>query len=389
MKIIATLLGFVFLAVASQAQVTVMPADKSLSTNGVFYSLPKTVLKVSVTVEKESFYAGPLASYADEYLGLENVSTSDNSSYRIVELSVSKEEIPDSEQFYFIEFKPEEMKDKHQFSLALSENGFLTGFNHLTTGDELSKKKTIVSSDTKKEDREKLFDYQDITGMKQVIDTVIRTITVDTTTIEEFQISKNWIRRTREEKARMAAERIEKILQDRYYLSIGYQEVAYEEGTMRYMDNRLKERQKEYEALFTGKTISSKQTYQFEFIPEKNEKQVREVLFRFSPNSGVREAASSVGHPVHIIVKDDKVTADIETKARLLKQTDKTKKGIYYRVPGYAVISIEADGEALFSDRMRINQLGVVSYAPYSRKMGFELHPSSGNIKRVELEYQD
>jgi hypothetical protein len=53
------------------------------------------------------------------------------------------------------------------------------------------------------------------------------------------------------------------------------------------------------------------------------------------------------------------------------------------------VVSIEAGGEALFTKRMRVNQLGVVSYAPYSRKMGFELHPSSGNIKKVELEYQD
>jgi hypothetical protein len=389
MKFFASLLGFIILAIASQAQITVMPADKSLSTNGVFYSLPKTVVKVSVTVEKESFYAGPLASYADEYLGLENVSTSDNNSFRIVELSVSKEEIPDSEQFYFIEFKPEEMKDKHQFSLALSENGLLTGFNHLTSEDEKSKKQTIVSFDTKKEDRGKLFDYQDITGMKQVIDTVIRTITVDTTTIEEFQISKNWIKRTREEKARQAAERIEKILQDRYYLSIGYQEVAYEEGTMQYMDEQLERRQKEYEALFTGKTITSKQTYQFEFIPEKKKELSKEVLFRFSPNSGVRDASSSIGQPIHITAFDDKVTADIESKARLLTQTSKAKKGIYYRVPGYAMITIEADGEALFSNRMRINQLGVVSYAPYSRKMGFELHPSSGNIKKVELEYQD
>lgn len=389
MKFFATLLCFVFLTIASQAQVTVMPANKSLSTNGIFYSLTKTVVNVEVTIEKESFFAGPLASYADEYLGLENVSTSNNNSFRIVELSVSKEEIPDSEQFYFIEFKPEDMKDRHQFSMALSENGLLTGFNHLASEDDKGKKQTIVSFDPKKKDREKLFDYQDITGMKQVVDTVIRTITVDTTTIEEFQVSKNWIKRTREEKARQAVERIEKILQDRYYLSIGYQEVAYEEGTMKYMDEQLEERQKEYKALFTGKTITSKQTYQFEFIPEKKEKQSQEVLFRFSPNSGVRDASSSIGQPIHIAAIDDKVTADIETKARLLTQTSKAKKGIYYRVPGYAVVSIEADGEDLFTERMRINQLGVVSYTPYSRKMGFELHPSSGNLKKVELEYQD
>ncbi|HKK09359.1 MAG TPA: DUF4831 family protein [Bacteroidales bacterium] len=389
MKFFSSLLGFVFLTIASQAQVTVTPANKSLSTNGVFYSLPKTVVNVEVTIEKESFYAGPLASYADEYLGLENVSTSDNNTFRITEIKVGKDEIPDADQFYFIEFTPDDMKDKHQFSMMLSENGLLTGFNHQVSVSDKGKDKTVVSLGNEKEDRNKLFNYQDITGMQQVIDTVIRTITVDTATIEEFQISKNWVRKTREEKARQAAERIQKILQDRYYLSIGYQEVAYEEGTIEYMDNRLKERQNEYEALFTGKTITSKQSYQFEFIPEKSEKTAREVLLRFSPNSGVRDAKSTIGEPVYITVRDDMVTGTIESKARQLLQTSKAKKGIFYRVPGYAVVSVDADGESLFSRRMRINQLGIVSFAPISRKMGFELHPSSGSIKKVDLEFQD
>lgn len=389
MKFFSSLLGFILIAIALQAQVRVTPANKSLSTNGIFYSLPKTVVNVEVTIEKESFYAGPLASYADEYLGLGSVGTSDNNTYRITEIKVSKEEIPDSDQFYFIEFTPDDMKEKHQFGMMLSENGLLTGFNHQVSVSDKGKNKTVVSFGDEKEDRNKLFDYQDISGMQQVIDTVIRTITVDTATIEEFQVSKNWVRKTREEKARQAAERIQKILQDRYYLSIGYQEVAYEKGTIEYMDNRLKERQNEYEALFTGKTITSKQSYQFEFIPEKTEESAQEVLFRFSPKSGVRDAKSTIGGPVYITVLDDKVTAAIESKANQLLQASKVKKGVYYRVPGYAVVSIDADGESLFSQRMRINQLGIVSFAPISRKMGFELHPSSGSIKKVDLEFQD
>lgn len=284
MKFFSSLLGFILIAIALQAQVRVTPANKSLSTNGIFYSLPKTVVNVEVTIEKESFYAGPLASYADEYLGLGSVGTSDNNTYRITEIKVSKEEIPDSDQFYFIEFTPDDMKEKHQFGMMLSENGLLTGFNHQVSVSDKGKNKTVVSFGDEKEDRNKLFDYQDISGMQQVIDTVIRTITVDTATIEEFQVSKNWVRKTREEKARQAAERIQKILQDRYYLSIGYQEVAYEKGTIEYMDNRLKERQNEYEALFTGKTITSKQSYQFEFIPEKRRNQRKKYYSVFPLN---------------------------------------------------------------------------------------------------------
>ncbi|MDZ7777034.1 MAG: DUF4831 family protein [Bacteroidales bacterium] len=104
---------------AAVSQSTVMPANQSVSSDGIFYSLPKTVLKIGVEVEKQSFYAGPLADYADDYLGLEDVRTSDEQHYRITAVTFATETIPDPDQFYFIEFSPEEMKDKHRFAFTL------------------------------------------------------------------------------------------------------------------------------------------------------------------------------------------------------------------------------------------------------------------------------
>lgn len=373
------------------AQVNVLPAEQSLSTNGIFYSLPQTVIKVNVKVEKELFYAGPLASYADEYLGLENISTSDEATYRITEINIDQEILPDPNQFFFIEFQTDEMKDRHSFQIALDERGLLTGFNKQGPEDGKARKETVVFWGTQKQGKEVLFDYQDITGMRQVVDTVIRQITVDTSVVEEFQISRNWVKKTREEKARQAAERMEKIMQDRYYLSIGYQEVPYEKGTIAYMDKKLEERQKEYEALFTGKKVVSEHAYQFEFIAEKpdKDKEIKETLFRFSPSSGIRDAKSSIGEPVDISIISDQITNQIESKARQLIQTSKNRKGIYYRIPGYGMVALHAEDEVLYAERMRINQLGVVSFAPYSRQMGFSIDPLSGALKRIELDYRD
>jgi len=371
------------------SQSTVMPANQSVSNDGIFYSLPQTVLKIGVEVEKQSFYAGPLADYADDYLGLEDVRTSDEQHYRITAVTFATETIPDPDQFYFIEFSPDEMKDKHRFSFALSEAGMLTGFNKETFGKREEVKATTVMAGDRSTDKEKLFDYQVVKGVQQVIDTVIRQITVDTTTIQELQTSRQWVRKTRKEKAQEVVERLQQIMQDRYYLSIGYQEVAYDKGAIQFMDERLKERQQEYEALFTGKTVTEKQQYHFEYIPEKTKKAESAVLFKFSERSGIRDAGSTIGTPVNIRIENDEVTGNIEKKARALLQSNKKRRGIYYRVPGYAAVSLTMDDDVFYRQRFRINQLGVVSFAPYSRKMGFDLHPESGALRQVDYLFED
>lgn len=371
------------------AQCTVMPASQSLSDNGIFYSLPQTVLKVTVEVEKMSFYAGPLADYADDYLGIDEVQTTDEQVYRITSVAFTEEMIPDPEHFYFIEFSPDDMKDKHHFSIALDEAGMLTGFNKEAFGKKQEVTSTMVMAGDGGVDKAELFDFQAVTGVEQVIDTVIRQITLDTTTVKEFQTSRQWIKKTRKEKAQGVVERMQQIMQDRYYLSIGYQEVAYDKGAIQYMDERLKERLEEYEALFTGKQVTEMQQYQFEYIPEKSKKTETAVLFKFSERSGVRDAGSSIGRPVNIRIEDDKSTEQIESKARSLIQSSKKKRGLYYRVPGYAKVLLTADDEVLHHQRFRINQLGVVSFAPHSRKMGFRLHPGSGSLKQMELLFED
>ncbi|MDZ7777032.1 MAG: DUF4831 family protein [Bacteroidales bacterium] len=76
--------------------------------------------------------------------------------------------------------------------------------------------------------------------------------------------------------------------------------MAYDKGAIQFMDERLKERQQEYEALFTGKTVTEKQQYHFEYIPEKTKKTESAVLFKFSEQSGIRDAGSTIGTPVNI-----------------------------------------------------------------------------------------
>ena len=73
----------------------------------------------------------------------------------------------------------------------------------------------------------------------------------------------------------------------------------------------------------------------------------------------------------------------------MVTNSSQKRKGIYYRIPGSATVSLISDDESLHSRRLSINQLGVVSFAPYSRNMGFELHPESGALKKIDYLFED
>jgi len=72
-----------------------------------------------------------------------------------------------------------------------------------------------------------------------------------------------------------------------------------------------------------------------------------------------------------------------------MKNTSKEKKGVYYRMPDFAKMSVLYDGEEVLNQRIRVNQFGVVSYAPWTRDMNFQLHPESGALKNIELIFRD
>lgn len=390
MKRITALTAFVSLIIAASAQNSVLPVDETSSTDGIYYSLPQTILHVEVEVEKKTFYAGPLAAYADDFLGREDVLTQDETTYRITEVTLSSSSQPDPDQFYFVEFKPEELKESRRFVMALDESGLLTGLNAKPAGDERKSKKTVVKAEGSEVDKAELFDFVAVKGRALVKDTLIRMITVDTSVKKDIRITERWETRTKEEMASEVVQRLQKIQQDRYYLSIGYQETAYDEGAIKYMDGRLKKRQKEYTALFTGKTVTSRERYSFEWIPGSDtRKSAENTLCKFSVHSGIRDANSSIGKSLILRADNANTTKNILQHSKLTLQTGKKHKGVYYRIPDFASVSVIMDDERLVNQRMRINQFGVVSYTPWSQEMDFELHPQSGALKNIELFYRD
>jgi len=240
----------------SFAQFKLLPAEspEAQSGNGIFYSLPLTVLKVDIAISVTEKVPGPLKEFSKNYLGVSDVIENESTDYEIIDIDVKPVIIPDRSNSYFIYFGSNEKnkeKDSKPVYFSLTPQGLFKSFN-LPQSQELKNEEKNI--ETSKEiyiigDASENFRYEADYNKKLEIDTVIRKITIDTMTINKFVYRTNWVNKTPEERADDAAKQIKKIRDSRFNLLTGYHEVNFS-GSIKYMDNELKKLENQYLELF-------------------------------------------------------------------------------------------------------------------------------------------
>ncbi len=98
------------------------------SLDGFYYALPQTVLKVDLMIEKIKKIPGPLAAYAEDFLGVTNYINTNSQTAILVNASITPLFSADPEQYYYVQFPADRSKDEKAHSFQLTENGTLLGF---------------------------------------------------------------------------------------------------------------------------------------------------------------------------------------------------------------------------------------------------------------------
>ncbi len=140
-----------------------------------------------------------------------------------------------------------------------------------------------------------LFVFQAETNLYEKTDTIIRKVVVDTVTVEKMYFEKKWVEKSTEKKAVEAANMISKIRENRFNLITGYHEIAFDAGTMSYMDQELQRMEKEYLSLFTGIKIEKTLNFSFTVVPELTEDNAPIPVFVFSEEAVSRISVLQVG----------------------------------------------------------------------------------------------
>ncbi|MFK5857323.1 MAG: DUF4831 family protein [Bacteroidota bacterium] len=354
----------VVLSFTSFSQITVSKIEnRNVSTlnEGFIYSLPKTVFKVDIVYEKTQELVGPLADYTTEYLGVTNYVSINKTEYSIINISVSTFYVSDPNQLYYVQYPAERSKDEKATSFSLSDIGGLIAYNtdpiNSKQNTELITDQTFIfeSGDTQ-------FPYMSQYNRQEKIDTIIRTINIDTVTINRFLFKSSWIDKSIDDKAKDAALEIEKIRESRYHLISGYQEVNYGSSII-YMNNQLQKLEDQHLELFLGKKVVSMDNQTIYFSPTKVRK--GDELIKFSDGSSV----------VIKIVPDN--------TSNMLPEVPSSKpNGIYYRIPSSANITISYENEIYYNGNFVVNQLGSISTVPLvGTKLQFD--ETTGNLTSI------
>lgn len=344
--------------------------------DGLFYSLPRTVIKVDIVVNKITNVKGPYAEFADKYLGLSQVILNNSTEYSLSEVRLSTYEEPDPSEYYFVQM-PEKSKSKEAVQLTLSQMGTLVGIRGGDEAEDRGKGVKIAGS---------AVEMKEVPNPNTVerIDTLIRRISVDTTMIEQRVFKKVTAAKTPDQKAKEAADFIMKLDESKFNLINGYQEVNYEKGTMEFMYNQMEKLMNDYLQMFKGIRVVNTESYSFTvtITPESIGKPV--ALCRFSPGKGILDKNGNSGDLMQVQVEPVNSLQQVKGAANDRNKAEKAK-GLFYRIPEKADVTVSIGGQPRVDGRFTISQLGVVTFLPAAASGNIELYPGTGSVKHITL----
>jgi len=374
------------------AQINVVHIDNNTfpqTNEGIFYSLPRTVINITVKIDRVENYQGPYADYALRYLGLKNVVQSNTIEYKISDINVSTSFEPDPDQYYFIELGDKISKGENAGLLSLTDAGIILG-TLPASADTSRQMNRIINTEQPQLELEKdafgeLFrNYTDVSVFEK-IDTIRRKVNIDTMTLERQYLKKTMVEKSPEQKAKEAADFLSKIKDNRFNLITGFQEVNYNKETLEFMDTELKNLEREYLKLFTGVRIHKTMTFSYKYIPTPNQINTEIPVFKFNKSKGVQDLDAPGGGKV-ITIKVQRV-GNTNSVSAYLQKAGKTGKsnGLFYRIPEYARVTVRLDDNTQEEQQCLINQLGLVTNLP-SSKWKVLFHKETGGIKGLSIE---
>ncbi len=323
------------------------------SGHGLWYNLPKTVIRVEMVAEKVVVKPGPFFRFSQRLLNITEVETESKEEWKIIGAKISTYGVPDEERLYNIST----IGNSSYAAVNLTKTRILAGIN-LNSFDETQIPLAEV---------EKIISMADV-QFNDVPYTEEQLIKSSTGAMAE-EVAKE-IYRLRQLRNQVVRGEVEMLPPD-----VGSYKLAIE-----YIDRQ----EKAFKELFTGKVVKQTVTRYFDFIPQAN-KPLNTVLLRFSQQNGFLDPMDVSGTPVYIEVETDTRNSKNFVTGENKKSINTT--GLVYCNPVTAQIKVIDRTLLLTSKQVQISQFGQILRLPSdvfnNREVGVELDTSTGAVKRI------
>lgn len=317
------------IALAATATLAAQTTQKLTATKvneyGLIYTLPNTVVDITIEAEKTVKQPGEFFQYAKKYLGLDPI-TQPETTYTLKGIVATPRGVADQEQRYLVQFKagstPFMMLNAADFPLAINTEQI----------PESEAPALPVAQEPKP--------------------TILQTPYAKQAVTAEMLQSPSSAKR-----AELAAARIYELRQNRNDIISGAADAMPSDGqAMKLALDNLAAQEAALTAMFIGTTQTSTQVRTYTVTPP--EADGNSVVARLSVIDGLVDTDNLSGDPIYLDIRI--------TERGTLPQNEKgetkrfPKGGFAYRIPGKAALTATFQGKTIMETAIEVAQYGVV-----------------------------
>ncbi|MCR5470639.1 MAG: DUF4831 family protein [Prevotella sp.] len=306
------------------------------------YYLPKTVLRLHLQMERQSYTPGAFSRYADRYLGLSGINQEQQMVYRVMGCELTSIGVRDTTKCFTLHLKGK----GEEADIRLSDDGVLQAINAEPVSQQIPFPMASSGTASRQSPRIALLPAEVQTAGSMA------------------------------KKAELTARLINELRQQRQQLATGEaDDMPQDELQLQLMLNELDQQCNDLLQHFTGTTFRDTLRHTLTFCPEQDVN--REVLFRVSHYLGLVDKDDLAGVPFYITIKN------LYPSEVPLPENDKGED-IYANVPGMAQVTIEQEDQPLASFTIPVAQFGYLELRKGSifkkQVSHMTFHPATGAV---------
>ena len=270
--------------------------------NGLYYSLPQTMLKLDFIIEETRLEKGPLSDYASNYFEMEDYVEYETTEYQLLDVKMLPVSTPDPNALFFVTMTSARGGSKLQFDVL--PNGIIRGVgvgNDAEMGEQPS---------------------APCQGRPQCC---------NEKSAEEGFVGLMSAGKTNAMLAKEVADKITEIRKAKFYLISGDVEMASNPETFNAMYKRLDDMEKEYTSLLLGKRVTKKVVKTVYVIP--NKEVPTQTVAKFSETDGLTVGTSGSGNMITVQTLPLNTTAAINAPSQSAVESMSYENKVFYRIP--------------------------------------------------------
>jgi hypothetical protein len=332
----------------------------TLEDNSAVFSLPRSVLNISINAVKTTFTPGPYAAFADKYLAIKGVKDKPHEIWTLNEIVIHTTIENDPDFYYSVKFK----NDPGAFNEALTalvEKGLIVTPFYMQSNQPLAA--TLDGSSNE-------IPFTDLSIKRNLVvekETAYKRVLRDSIYVQVPFEKEEKKPKSLEMKAEEAANYIIKVRKRKFKMLTGQDDSIDIGPGVQAAIEELNRIENEYISLFIGKTEQTEITKTFEYTPRPNKEQEQTVLFKFSETDGIVDPLNPKGRPVTLEIVNTNNTK-IFDRFRPQESIVNIQNTIFYRLPETAKVRVKDGENVLIEGKAMVFQYGAMIESKVSGK---------------------